>query len=761
MGLKHIFISHAGADATIATHLAQHLRDAGHETKVDTSDLGLGENAISFMNQGIENAGTVVILFSAHSADAKWQKLEIDSAVWNEVAHSGGLCIVVRLDDTPVPAILGRKVYGTLDRNDPASVRRLVEDISRASSPTPTPSATMAEALGPTSQNPFRHLRAEFFENRPDLHARTYAPPDALIVGSLEELKPCFLEGSRGTGKSMLLLSLRARNWLLRNERGANIVRIFGFYLKLSRGAICNAGLASGSDWDPLAALGQGATELADIASQEIIVQILESLFSELAYCVEQNLISVDGRLERVLIEAAGILLFDAATDHTVKFDDVLNRLADSHKRIAAFIRRRFIYGERPEVPVATFDLAQLNRVLDLLRRHIPSLKGSMFVVLLDEYENLFPYQQRIVNGFVKLGPPHLSVKVAKKLGSGHNSGTTTGQELQETHDYSRVPLEYDVEDADQRRAYHRLLRHIVVNTLRGQGVDCDDMDRLLPEDAGAEVPEAALHPLIAELCKVTPDQFDALDAGVRRDKWTYYKEAAVYRVLLGSKGRRPDKRFAGFAQLAFLSSGVIRYFQEILGVAYHLTYGIDAQRTRPLVLSPDNQTRAVHFVSRHNLTTLSRNVERYGEDLKYFLLDLGDCLRHKLLHHTSEPEAARLTIEDPERLDDNNMLALKRLLAIATREGVLQTKEGLPAFKPKHGSDPQPSEFNICRIYAPVLEISPRLRWRTSVTCASLLDLVLPDQRAAAMRRLKIAIVRPRPNVEQADFEFPGRSTL
>src|SRR5207245_1716140 len=142
--------------------------------------------------------------------------------------------------------------------------------------------------------------------------------------------------------------------------------------------------------------------------------------------------------------------------------------------------------------------------------------------------------------------------------------------------------------------------------------------------------------------------------------------------VLL-AKGRHPDKRFCGFKELAFVSSGVIRYFQEILGVAYHLTFGSEPVPAGDLVLPPAKQSQAVHFVSQHNLTTLSRNVEHYGEDLKYFLLDLGDCLRHKLLKHTSEPEAARLTIEDPERLDDEEMVLLKRMLVVGVREGVFQ----------------------------------------------------------------------------------------
>lgn len=388
--------------------------------------------------------------------------------------------------------------------------------------------------------------------------------------------------------------------------------------------------------------------QINDVAAQEIVMQILESLISEVAYCISNQSLPCERRVERALAEAADKLLFDSAEDLASNLEELLDKLGNAHKRIANFIRRRFIYGESAPVPFATFDLEQIKRVINLVRRHVPELKGALFFTLLDEYENLFPYQQRIVNGFVKLGPPDLSVKIAKKLGSGDTSGTTAGQELQETHDYTRLRLVYDVEDPSQRRAYRELLDHIVTNIFRSENLGPVDVQKLLPPAIDDEVPEEKLVAEICKLAKASPAEMNSWPEDKQREKKVYYREAAIYRVLLGAKGRHPDKRFSGFKDLAFISSGVIRYFQEILGVAYHLSYGNAAPPSGTPVLPPEKQSQAVHFVSQHNLTTLSRNVERYGEDLKYFLLDLGDCLRHKLLKHTSEPEAARLTIEDP-----------------------------------------------------------------------------------------------------------------
>ena len=741
MGITQVYISHAGEDSTIANELAEHFKNAGHDAKIDTLKLALGDNVIEFMNNGIRDAAAVIILFSKHTLTADWQQLEIDAAVWHQVAQNGGRCIVLTLDDTSLPPILGPKKYGCLDPTDRKSLKTLVEDICKVLFSDEKTSSLISEAFKTDSKNPFRHLRAEFFENQPELHAKTFASPEAIKVGALEDMKPCILEGSRGTGKSMLLLALRARNLLVRHPQENNRPQRFGFYLKLTRGAICNAGTRIGE-------AQQGSAEetgvLTDVAAQELILQITESLISELAYCAKHELLEYHTRAERNLCEQADLLLFDDKDGTVVSFMDLRIKLSHLHKKLAEFIRRKFIYQESVTVPIATFDLEQLKRMVLLVRNHFSSLEASMFVILLDEYENLFPYQQRIVNTLVKLGPPHISIKIAKKLASGETPGTTTGQELQEIHDYTRVSLIYNLENISERKAYEELLHHMVKNMVTLEDARPFDLDRLLPRFSDSEVDESAVLMQVAKLNKMTIEEFGNMSHEKQIEKKTYYGHAGIYRVLLGGTGRHREKRFAGFKELALLGSGVIRYFQEFLSVGYHLSYGASAPPQGELVLPAASQSKAVHVVSQHNLTTLSRNVERYGEELKYFLLDLGDCLRHKLLKHTSEPEAARLTIEDPEMLEHNSMTKLKEILSVGEREGVFQTKEGLPAFKPKHGSDPQPTEFNICRVYAPVLQISPRLRWRTTVRCTDLQSLLQPSMRAQAIRQLKKTVVRP-----------------
>ena len=751
--MKHIFISHAGQDSEIAKKLHNDLRNAGHESIIDIHELNTGNDLIAFINDGINNAYTVVILFSKHTLNAAWQKLEIDSAVWSEIEQQGGQCIVIKLDDTDLPPTLGPKVFRKINE-DLSNYDKVFNDLCEAVLASQTSSSIVADAFRKDLPNPFRRVRAEFFEDLPKDLVESFSPPDAMKMGALEEMQPCFLEGPRGTGKSMLLLSLRARNLAIRREAKIKINQIFGFYLKLNRGAICNIGIADDQSSDPRYHIEkEKIVQFTENFSQEIIICLLESLFAEIAFCIDENHISCDRANEKALVERVYIILSGENTSGPSNSEGLMEFMMGIHRKLSDFMRKKYIYRENVSIPIATLDLNIFKQILKCVKDFLSDLSNSHFVILLDEYENLYPFQQRVINGFVKLAAPEFSVKIAKKLGTAESSGTTTGQELQEIHDYNRVNLVYDVGDSQQFSAYRELLEHITKKILKNHGLKYDSINSLLPVETSLEVDENRLNKEIAKFCKLPLENFNSLPSDERSKKISHYKEASIYRVLYGGRGRRKEKRFCGFHDMAFLSSGIIRYYQEFLGVAFHLQYEGGTGGTKTISFSHDKQTKAVYIVSQHNLTTLSKNVELYGERLKYYILDIGDCLRHKLIYHTSEPEAARLTIIDPELLNEDKNEELKKVIVLGIREGVFQTTEGRPAFKPKHGTDPQPIELNICRLYAPILQISPRLRWRTNVYCSDLLNLWMPYSRKKAKKKLMDKIVK----VEQKDhLELP-----
>ncbi len=659
-----------------------------------------------------------------------------------------------------LPPLLGPKLYGSLDSDHyKVTLQKLCTEIVS------NPSATtlIGEALKENSANPFWRIRAEYFEEMPALMAQAFSPPVSGTFANWEEMLPCFLEGSRGTGKTMLLLSLRARILAARTlasramtEKSKSLSELFGIYVRLGRGAICNAGIVTSNGQLKDGVDESDLVQLSDLFSQEFYLCLIESLMSELAACLKERHIQLDSATHATLVTSVAMLVCGHSQSRLVDCDELLGVLADMHVRLSDFIRRKFIYRESASVPFTNCDIDLLKRVVGLVRKHVSALAASQITILLDEYENLLDYQKVIVNSLVKLGPPHFSVKVARKAGTAETSATTVGQELQESNDYTRIPLVYSVEDSADFGRYLQLLENMVRRTLVSHHFAECDLATLLPADNSEEVSAEELLHEVVPLLRVSREKFDSWQKDKQIEAITYYREAAIYRSLYGKPGRRTKKRFTGHKELAFVSSGVIRIFQEMVGMAYHLQSSSTGNKAS-FPLSPVYQSEAVHIVSEHNLSMLSRNVERVGETLKYFLLDLGDCLRQKLLKHSSEPEAGRVAIKDPEALAHRQHEVLNAIIHVGVKEGVFQTLDGRPGIRPKHVEDPQPVEFNIARIYAPTLQISPRLRWLALLTCADLSGLLATARRrktkASIISRLSGKKTSKRPKHNQASM--------
>lgn len=748
--MQRIFISHARENSTVAERLCVDLRNVGHDVSIDTEQLKIGGNLIEYMNSGLSRP-VLILLHSAATPNSVWQKRELEAATWLDISSPEVKVFVLKLDSTPVPPLLQPKIFGEVtDTTYSHVLRKLCEAIL----PCNTANSIVSQAFREDSPNPFWRIRAEYFEQAPEQLAAAFSQPAADKIGILEDVRPSFIEGSRGTGKTMLLMSLRARHLYGRRDSRKRIQDLFGFYLRLTRGAFCNSGLLVAGEAHPAGVAGSQLAQITETFSQEFFLQVIESLFSELSDSVSTGAISCPESAQAAIVKEVSELLGEKIVRSNGNFETLLNDAASLHRVIAIYTKRRFIYGESARAPVASLDLDVLKLLLKSVRRHVPELAKAQFVLLLDEYENLFHHQKLVVNDIVKLGAPELSVKIAKKVGTAETSETLSGQELQEIHDYSRIGLVYSVEEnVGEFQRYKELLERIVKKTLANAGSNVSSLDEMLPD---FDEPQFTSKQVSDEVEKLLgTETWSSLTPAERSAKCAYYGETALYR-LAGASGGGRHKAFAGFSNLAFMSSGVIRYFQEIVGLAFYLQRNEGSPVSSTLAISPKFQSRAVHLVSEHNLSALSRNVEKHGEQLKYLLLDLGDALRWKLLKHSSEPEAGRLALIDADALSEPANRLVQEILTLGVREGVFQLVDGRPGMRPKHPGDPQPVEFNISRVFCPVLKFSPRLRWKTTVSCKDLAGLLTPRARASTKTGMLERIVKiPDHTTAQSELGF------
>ncbi len=99
-----LFLSHASADKPWVRTLCQALAGHGLGVFLDEQELRPADNSVLTLDRGVQNSRFLVLIFSQHAAGRPWVEHEWTSFL----AKHGpvGRLIVVRLDDTPLPAFL-------------------------------------------------------------------------------------------------------------------------------------------------------------------------------------------------------------------------------------------------------------------------------------------------------------------------------------------------------------------------------------------------------------------------------------------------------------------------------------------------------------------------------------------------------------------------------------------------------------------------------------------------------------------------------
>lgn len=106
-----IFLSHGGADSSVAERVAGSLRDARFRVRLDRLDLRLGESFVGFMENALSECDYFLLLWSEAAAASPWVKLEWESALHRAVTESQHFVLVARLRDLPVPRLLTPRLH--------------------------------------------------------------------------------------------------------------------------------------------------------------------------------------------------------------------------------------------------------------------------------------------------------------------------------------------------------------------------------------------------------------------------------------------------------------------------------------------------------------------------------------------------------------------------------------------------------------------------------------------------------------------------
>lgn len=590
-------------------------------------------------------------------------------------------------------------------------------------------SDVLAKIEGKDSPNPFSRVRAEYFDHDYESLAKAFFEPEKEKYDMIKGRKPVIIFGGRGSGKTMILKSLAVDVAVQRS--GAKSFKeskldFFAIYFKLAPGVFAI------SDEKIVNVIGLERSKALFINHFNLtfLLQLVEVLNK---YKKNPPLaLSIDRESEAKISKKIYEVITPDASDVANTFLELIGHIDHERRKLDDYITR-LIIGENTTFSGFYLNCEYfINTVCKIVVTEIADLSGCRIYYLLDEYENLLPFQQECINTLIKYDPQYVGFKIATKFeGLIEPPMTFFGQSLQSGHDYDCISLDYDLNNGFDE--YKKLVLGITKKMLENEGYSSNDIENYLVKHSGIEISDEKFTEEFENFVISRGDKPKKLTKEEKDKLLKHYKTTIIFRGLNTKHG----KYYTGVDTFLYLSSGIIRYFLNLCGMAFYRAdaLGIDTKKGVPI--PPEHQTWAAYKISESYLERLYSNLENHGEIAQGFVMDIGDLFRERLLHHNSETETLALNVVDYEDLANHKELNI--FLKALIRESILHKKPISKSYRPKSSERTRETVLRLNRIYAPALEISYRSRWeRYTIRLSELKKLIDKKERKKAKSLLQ-----------------------
>ena len=510
----------------------------------------------------------------------------------------------------------------------------------------------------------FGGLRAEYFRAEIfELFARPAYWPELLTR------RPCLLVGGRGTGKTTALRGLSYQG--LSHLASSNIEEWghVGLYWRVDTNTVraFRGGSLTEDEWIRIFA------HYVNMVLVQLAVEFLVWVRDSTGKPIDLDATELDRCCRALMIEPVGgdlQQLVSVLEDAVVDFETAVNNI-DARDQL-----RLSVLG-RP--------VTHMARAL----QHDKRIDKKPLFFLVDEYENLDDYQQRVFNTLIKhAGDEAYTFKVGMKA-TGHRERSTLNPDefLVDPADYAVI----DIADRLKAQGFAEFAREVCTGRLDrvsddlGHSGSIEDLFPYLSEEAesellgvdarttalrmrlnsaGASDAELAafdgMSPLSAYMIEYWARSQAAPELTVLRDalsepsKWSNrmgnYQHAALYTIRRGRRGIR--KYYAGWDTYVHMADGNIRYLLQLVHEALqeHLT----DQRSLSSPVSPVDQTVAAQAVGGRLVEQL-QGLSAQGADLTRLVLGLGRIFQVMALNpegHTPEVSQFRVRASRAEQFD-------------------------------------------------------------------------------------------------------------
>lgn len=578
----------------------------------------------------------------------------------------------------------------------------------------------------------FSDYRAEWFDA--DYDTRFVTPP---YYQRLKSLKPLFLIGGRGTGKTVSLKSLRYDNTGLYNSQRFPIDNInIGTYIRFNKNRVTVFDKDEDTEnlkWDKLFAHYFNllcADELCKLMLFEVNNNRVESL-------TDQQFNKISNAL---------ILDCVAGESDQNNLNRVIQNVDESVILLQNYINNPYNM-ERPNLSISEYPI---KLICDIFRNNDNTGDRHIYICL-DEYENLYPYQQKIINTYVKHAESPMSYKIGvRKNGLKTKEIVGGGDLLTKPEDYDEVDLDESDDNLSEflvevvsyrlkRARYEGLevptrpeeflasLTWEEEATLLGARRYATKVRKRVIEEAADDVRRWIDDLSTAELyfikywamSKSSDVVSEAIDWYKNPDQWRHrlnnYKNASLFWISKGQKGKRIKKYYSGMNTYLKLSSGNVRYLLELIDECIGVLQNDDTSFEDRITISPLIQTKAAKKVGKRRLNQL-QGLSTEGERLKRLVLVIGRVFfeyARSPLGRAPEKTTFVLTgnTRDKKRIKD------------LLDEGVAHLAfQSFPKTKMTSEYEIRDDEYRLHPIYSPFFEFSHRKKRRVHFDASTLL---------------------------------------
>ena len=512
--------------------------------------------------------------------------------------------------------------------------------------------------------NPFKYDAAN---NLTDEMIADYYIDDFNYSRFIQSKRNIFLVGERGSGKTMALLfnSWRIQKLLAEKREEDPSLSTIGVYIP------CNRPLIQKAEYQLL-----DNKFLGSVLSEHFLVMSITQVLTETLAEIPDVLEGADESLLRS--ETNFVLGADLRED--INFFDAVKQFL---QRELLFTQRTINSGKGATFYENTFSFASVFvPILNMCANKIPRLKGSHFLLLLDDAHALNEHQVRALNSWIAYRDHSLfSFKVAVAKVGTPTKITSSGGSILEGHDYTTIDLEASLQN--KKTDFYQLAERIIKRRLKNISISATPKEFFPVSTTMKKDLKASEKAVRAEAIS----KFGEVDKNSKKvTDYVYKYKRAHYFKSRSSKANRPP--YSGFETLVFLSTGVIRNLIEpcfwMFDSAVSEASEMKVERDSDMISSipPAIQTKVILERSRRAWDWVRNRIAEDIEDCSmqdglrvYQLLDaLAVYFRNRLLHHESEPCALSFTISKSEK---GLMDGLNHLIEILQKAQLLYIRSG------------------------------------------------------------------------------------